>query len=471
MKKINLYFLILSVSIVFLSGPIPVYAAHEECDMCHKAKDPNEAEDPYEFIIELNRKEINFRTGKPLTGSSALCLGCHSENPTSEDAGMPINLNTTHPLGIIPQNLEMPEESIGFQGESSKISCLSCHDQHPDNKNYKLLRWPAGEGENISKFCYQCHLAEGYAETGSHADCTLCHSVHNGHQEILFTEIPNRTTVNPRTGKPMRRIGSYCMACHAAEPDGTGYLAIDLRGTHPVGVKPKKVKLAGKLKGFPGEEEAITCLSCHDHHPRNKNFKYLRWSVKGTYYLNTMCQQCHPEKGNVEGTGPHGQCALCHANHTGQGPYMLSEMLNNTTKNPTTRKPFGEIGQICLACHAKEPDGTGYKVINLENSHPTGIKPERATLPKESTAFPEQKGQLVCISCHDQHPSNNNYKYLRWSVKKRKDVLAFCLRCHPYYEKQLSEKMINIDLTRIGVHFNKFRSVEEYLKYLDSIKR
>jgi predicted CXXCH cytochrome family protein len=456
--------------ITFLFASIPVYAAHEECGMCHRDKKPDEG-DPYEFVIEPNLKEINPRTGKPLSGSSGLCMGCHTESPVGEEEGPPVNLNTIHPVGIVPTKVGMPEEAMGFQGESEKISCMSCHDPHPDNKKHKQLRWSSKNGEDMAKFCVRCHLNEGYSETGSHADCTLCHSVHNGHREILFTEIPNRTTINPRTGKPMKRIASYCLACHAAEPDGTGYLVVDLRQSHPVGIKPKKVKLADHLKGFPGEEEDITCTSCHDHHPRNKNFKYLRWSVKGTYYLNTMCQQCHPEMGNAEGTGPHGQCALCHANHTGQGPYMLSEMLNNNTKNPSTGKPFGEIGQVCLACHAKEPDGTGYKVINLENSHPISIKPKKATLPRESVGFPEQNGRLVCVSCHDQHPSNTNYKYLRWSVKTRKEVLAFCLRCHPYYEEKLAEKMLHIDQTRIGIHFNKFRSVKEYLKYLDSIKR
>lgn len=471
MREKRFFFLVLPVFVVFLFGPVPAFAAHEECDMCHKAKDPESADDPYEFIVELNRKEINFRTGKPLTGSSSLCLACHSEDPTSDDAGPSINLNTTHPLGIVPKKVKLPGDATDFQGEPDTISCLSCHDHHPDNNNYKLLRWPTNDGEDISKFCYKCHLDQGHSDTGAHADCTLCHSVHNGHQEILFTEIPNKTTINPRTGKSMKRIGSLCLACHAAEPDGTGYLVVELSQTHPVGISPKKAKLPDMSKGFPGEENDITCLSCHDQHPRNNNFKYLRWSVKGTYYLNTMCQECHPEKGNADGTGPHGQCALCHANHAGQGPYMLSEMLNNTTPNPATGKPFAEIGQICLACHAAEPDGTGYKIINLENSHPIGIKPQKATLPEESTGFPEQNGRLVCVSCHDQHPSNTNYKYLRWSMKTRKDILAFCLRCHPYYEKELSEKMLGTDQTRVGIHFNKFSSVDEYLKYLDSIKR
>lgn len=470
MKNKGLASLVWLFLVVFVTTwPVSVFAAHEECEMCHRDKDPENG-DPYKFAVQSNNKDINFRTGKPLSGSSAICMGCHTESSQSEDIGPPINLDTTHPVGIVAKKINVPGEALDFFKESENISCLSCHDQHPDNKNYKLLRWPSDNGEDIAKFCVRCHVEQGYSDSGAHADCSLCHDVHQGQKEVLFKEIPNTTTQNPRTGK-LKRMSSLCLACHAEEPDGAGFMPIDLKMSHPVGIKAKKVKLPEASKGFKGEEENITCMGCHDPHPRNKNYKYLRWKVKGTYYLNTMCQQCHVEEGNPKGTGPHGQCALCHGNHSGQGPYMLTEMINNTTINPHTGKPFSRIGQICLACHAAEPDGTGYKVINLKNSHPLGVKPKKATLPRESTGFPDQDGRLVCVSCHDQHPRNTNYKYLRWPVKTKKDILAFCLRCHPNYEKQLSEKMKNVDPTRIGVHFNQFRSLEGYMEYLDTIKR
>ncbi len=142
----------------------------------------------------------------------------------------------------------------------------------------------------------------GMVWAGPHDDCTLCHGVHSGQGPVILTETPNTTTINPRTGKPMKRIGSLCLACHAPEPDGAGYRPVDLNHTHPVGFTPdpNKVVLPAQSKGFPGEEEDVVCTSCHDQHPSNPYYMYLRWPSDGGSNLPMFCAKCHPKQSAAE---------------------------------------------------------------------------------------------------------------------------------------------------------------------------
>lgn len=137
---------------------------------------------------------------------------------------------------------------------------------------------------------------------GPHDDCTLCHGVHSGQGPVILTETPNTTTINPRTGKPLKRIGQLCLACHAAEPDGAGYRPVDLNHTHPVGFTPdpNKVVLPPEAKGFAGEEEDLTCNGCHDQHPSNTNYMYLRWPSDGGENLPKFCAHCHPKQSSSQ---------------------------------------------------------------------------------------------------------------------------------------------------------------------------
>ena len=145
-------------------------------------------------------------------------------------------------------------------------------------------------------------LVPTFAYSGPHDDCTLCHGIHTGQGPVILTETPNTTTINPRTGKPTKRIGQLCLACHAEEPDGAGYRPVDLNHTHPVGFTPdpKKVRLPEEAKGWPGEEEDLTCNGCHDQHPSNPYYMYLRWSSDGGNDLPSYCAHCHPAQSKTE---------------------------------------------------------------------------------------------------------------------------------------------------------------------------
>jgi hypothetical protein len=137
--------------IVFL-GIMMIYPAslraevggHANCDMCHiDVKQKN-----YQLVIRPDYSVINQFTGKAYGKDDALCMSCHRN----------FEAKTIHPVGIVPQSMVLPQEARGFAGQENEITCRSCHDPHPQNKNYKYLRWPADRGVNISKFCVvKCH--------------------------------------------------------------------------------------------------------------------------------------------------------------------------------------------------------------------------------------------------------------------------------------------------------------------------
>ncbi len=119
---------------------------HEDCGMCHN----NVSANTKELSIEPNYQQLNPITGRPFSRNDALCMACHSFG----------HGKTIHPVGIVPNpnKVILPVESRGFAGQESEIGCWSCHDPHPDNKNYMYLRWLDDGDQNVSKFCVaKCH--------------------------------------------------------------------------------------------------------------------------------------------------------------------------------------------------------------------------------------------------------------------------------------------------------------------------
>jgi len=172
----------------------------------------------------------------------------------------------------------------------------------------------------------------------AHEECEICHGNRLGVGLAILTKDRHIAKINPSTGKPMERIEAICLSCHAKkigddedifyddedEEDGeegaekieydlgmettsaifdemmleapdVGLTVINLHETHPVGIVPKTVVLPDEAKGFKGQEEQLTCMGCHNHHPYNKNYKYLRWPANEKD-LSGFCANCHPDK-------------------------------------------------------------------------------------------------------------------------------------------------------------------------------
>jgi len=160
---------------------------HDECKKCHGDQFVKSLD-----IISQKRDIpiINPSTGKPLQRIEALCLDCHGDEKykdqlkqlgmfreVDESAEAPaatavldelelkpanvgfriIDLHQTHPVEIVPRNVKVPTEAMGFKGQEDQLTCMGCHNHHPSNPNYKYLRWPAGKDNNLNDFCAHCH--------------------------------------------------------------------------------------------------------------------------------------------------------------------------------------------------------------------------------------------------------------------------------------------------------------------------
>lgn len=135
-------------------------------------------------------------------------------------------------------------------------------------------------------------LVSSYGVWAQHDNnCVECHSIHEAQGPKLLAVKPDTKSINPRTKKPMSGISSLCMGCHI----GDGGPEIAIMKTHPVGIIPNP-KIAQVPKEWLREGGKFECSSCHDFHPANPNYKYLRVDTKDGNELGKFCAVCHSDK-------------------------------------------------------------------------------------------------------------------------------------------------------------------------------
>jgi nitrate reductase cytochrome c-type subunit len=126
-------------------------------------------------------------------------------------------------------------------------------------------------------------------------NCVECHSLHYAKGAAIIGVDPV-VTDNPATEAKTFGDVSLCLGCHN---DDEGIMPILLTTTHPVGMKPNKVVVpAGLLR----EDGTLGCTSCHDPHPSNPNYQYLRidgGSIAKSGELGKFCAICHPKKADT----------------------------------------------------------------------------------------------------------------------------------------------------------------------------
>ncbi len=189
-------------------------------------------------------------------------------------------------------------------------------------------------------------LAPKRVSAYAHEECPICHGNRLGIGLAILTKERKLSTINPSTGRPLQRIEAICLSCHSPQagyepladdalqddedydedkhavpvvddsglegtnailedmmlkPVDVGFRLIDLHQSHPVGIVPRTVKLPPEAKGFKGQENQLTCMGCHNHHPSNPNYKYLRWPAGKGEDLNRFCAHCHPDKAKPKG--------------------------------------------------------------------------------------------------------------------------------------------------------------------------
>lgn len=122
-------------------------------------------------------------------------------------------------------------------------------------------------------------------------NCVECHSIHQAKGSVILAVAPNINEKNPKTGKGAAGVQSLCLGCHN---DDEGIIPIKLMQTHPVGMKPNKVKVPADRLAADG---TLTCTSCHNPHPSNSNYKYI-WAdgVPKAAQIGKFCAICHEDK-------------------------------------------------------------------------------------------------------------------------------------------------------------------------------
>ena len=139
-------------ALAILASPAVVYAAgpHDnDCTECHSLHDTKASP---AFGVAPNTTEKYVGTGLTVSGTDALCLGCHND----DEGIIPIQLMKSHPVGMKPKKAFVPQEVLGNNGE---LTCGSCHDPPPSNPNFKYLRVSTNDGRNMGAFCAYCHEA------------------------------------------------------------------------------------------------------------------------------------------------------------------------------------------------------------------------------------------------------------------------------------------------------------------------
>jgi predicted CXXCH cytochrome family protein len=127
--------------------------------------------------------------------------------------------------------------------------------------------------------------------------CGGCHSLHAAKGENIFAVAPNTKYLNPKTKQPYGGTTGLCLACHQdSDKGGQGYAPVSQHMSHPFGlssVNPKVAKVPPELL----RDNRFECMGCHDPHPSNPNFKYLRVDVgaKGQN-IDRFCGVCHSTK-------------------------------------------------------------------------------------------------------------------------------------------------------------------------------
>jgi predicted CXXCH cytochrome family protein len=144
------------------------------------------------------------------------------------------------------------------------------------------------------------HAAGGHQKLA----CRGCHSMHAARGETLASLAPNVKMPEARTGKPHGAPTASCLSCHAdAAEGGKGILPVSEHMRHPFSVEQPRPRVA-KVPPELLRGGRFECLSCHDPHPSNPNYRYLRIAASSAPSMSQFCSVCHTRKADPNAAQP-----------------------------------------------------------------------------------------------------------------------------------------------------------------------
>jgi len=118
--------------------------------------------------------------------------------------------------------------------------------------------------------------------------CTGCHGIHTAKDgKLIFA-------VKGNTAEKGSGVSSLCLGCHSAKGEGMGIRPVESTHSHPWSVVPNP-----KRAHVPDEvlrDGKLECVGCHDPHPSNPNYRYLRVDTKNGSEMQNFCALCHASK-------------------------------------------------------------------------------------------------------------------------------------------------------------------------------
>ncbi|MEW5745793.1 MAG: cytochrome c3 family protein [Nitrospirota bacterium] len=133
--------------------------------------------------------------------------------------------------------------------------------------------------------------------------CSGCHGIHNAKDVIIFSVPANKVAVNPATKQPYSKITALCLSCHETpEKGGMGIKPVSAHISHPYGISSVNAKIA-RVPNELMRDGRFECIGCHDPHPSNPNYRYLRSDVGKGEKMEAFCAVCHPMKANPQSVG------------------------------------------------------------------------------------------------------------------------------------------------------------------------
>jgi predicted CXXCH cytochrome family protein len=140
------------------------------------------------------------------------------------------------------------------------------------------------------------YAAGGHDSVG----CTGCHAIHTAKGAIIFAVAANKQVVNPKTKQVYSGTTALCLGCHADSKDGgQGYAPISGHMSHPYGLASVDSRVAKVPSELLREGGRFECLGCHDPHPSNPYYKYLRVDTAKGSKMDAFCAVCHPIKADI----------------------------------------------------------------------------------------------------------------------------------------------------------------------------
>jgi predicted CXXCH cytochrome family protein len=127
--------------------------------------------------------------------------------------------------------------------------------------------------------------------------CVGCHSIHTAKGSMIFAVQPNKQALNPKTKQPYTGTTALCLSCHEeSSKGGQGYAPVSGHISHPYGLAQVNEKVAKVPTELLREGGRFECLGCHDPHPSNPYYKYLRVDTDKGQKMDAFCAICHPIK-------------------------------------------------------------------------------------------------------------------------------------------------------------------------------